>query len=193
MSDLRTRLLAACTIQSGGVTGVTGVTDQPVTSENSHSYASYAGYASKAQELRKPGSAAGGGVTGGEGQPWSACDWQAYFEERAGIREYDGGLPRTEAEHLALEDSVTHWLCLHPAPASDPRHGCVHCGAGDQPSKTLLPVLAPGGHVWVHDRCWEPWQRARRHDAQEALRRLGLSLPMAQLSCRSHAGGCRAS
>jgi hypothetical protein len=177
MSDLRTRLLAACTVQIGGVTGVTGVTGHLVTPGNPKGYASYGGYASKAQELRKHGPAGGDGVTGGEGQPWSACDWQAYFEERAGIREFDGGLPRTEAEPLALEDAVTHWLCQHPAPASDPRHGCVHCGSGDGAGDTLLAVLAPGGHVWVHDRCWGPWQRARRHEAQEALRGLGLAFP----------------
>jgi len=31
-------------------------------------------------------------------------DLAGEFEERAAIREYDGGLPRTEAERLALED-----------------------------------------------------------------------------------------
>ena len=31
-------------------------------------------------------------------------DWEAYFDERAGIREFDGGLPRPEAERLARED-----------------------------------------------------------------------------------------
>jgi hypothetical protein len=34
----------------------------------------------------------------------SRDDWQAYFDERAGIREFDGGLPRPEAERLARED-----------------------------------------------------------------------------------------
>jgi len=131
--------------------------------------------------------------SGGDNPEWDAADWQAYFDERAAIREHDGGLPSGEAQHLAFEDAVTHWLCLHPAPASDPRHGCVHCDSGDGAGDTLLPVLAPGGHVWVHDRCWGPWQRARRHEAQEALRRFGLSLPMVQLSCELPARGCRAS
>jgi hypothetical protein len=43
-----------------------------------------------------------------------AEDCQAYFEERAAIREYDGGLPRDEAERLAFEDTVTHWFVLNP-------------------------------------------------------------------------------
>ncbi len=34
----------------------------------------------------------------------SLDDWQAYFDERAGIREFDGGFPRHEAERLARED-----------------------------------------------------------------------------------------
>jgi hypothetical protein len=36
----------------------------------------------------------------------SRDDWQAYFDERAGIREFDGDLPRCEAEVLAFEDTV---------------------------------------------------------------------------------------
>jgi hypothetical protein len=37
-------------------------------------------------------------------------DCQAYFEERAAVREYDGGMPRGEAEHLAIEDVVSHYF-----------------------------------------------------------------------------------
>ena len=112
--------------------------------------------------------------SGADKPDWDAADWQAYLDERAAIREHDGGLPRSAAERLAFEDAVAHWLCLHPAPATDPRRGCVQCGRGDQASNTLLPVLAPGGHVWVHDRCWEAWTSSRQHEAREALRRLGL-------------------
>ena len=32
---------------------------------------------------------------------WSVEDWQALFDERAGILEFDGGLSRTEAEARA--------------------------------------------------------------------------------------------
>ncbi len=34
---------------------------------------------------------------------WSEEDWQAAFDERAGILEFDEGLPRTVAEKLASE------------------------------------------------------------------------------------------
>ena len=29
---------------------------------------------------------------------WAPEDWQAYFDERAGIAQFDGGLSRPEAE-----------------------------------------------------------------------------------------------
>ncbi len=34
---------------------------------------------------------------------WSEEDWQAAFDERAGILEFDEGLPRTVAERIARE------------------------------------------------------------------------------------------
>jgi len=40
------------------------------------------------------------------GTGFASADWQAHFAERAAIREYDGEMPRDEAEALALEDTV---------------------------------------------------------------------------------------
>lgn len=34
-------------------------------------------------------------------------DWLAYYEERAAIREFEGGYDRAEAERLALEETIT--------------------------------------------------------------------------------------
>jgi hypothetical protein len=95
---------------------------------------------------------------------WTAADWQAYFDERAAIREYDGGFTRTEAERLAFDDAVGHWLSAHPAPASAPEH-CAQCCGGPRTYDELLPVLASGGHVWVHNKCWSVWYAARRLEA----------------------------
>ena len=50
---------------------------------------------------------------------WDAEDWLAYFDERAAIREWDGGLCRDDAEHHAFEDTATQWLRLNPVPPSD--------------------------------------------------------------------------
>ena len=35
---------------------------------------------------------------------WMEEDWQALFDERAGIMEFDGGLPRKDAEAAAAEE-----------------------------------------------------------------------------------------
>jgi hypothetical protein len=37
---------------------------------------------------------------------WSAEDWQAFFDKRAGIAEFDGGLPRAQAEAQAFAHGV---------------------------------------------------------------------------------------
>ena len=45
---------------------------------------------------------------GGDG--WSAEDWQTFFDERAGIAEFDGGLSRSQAEQRAFACCVVEWL-----------------------------------------------------------------------------------
>jgi hypothetical protein len=45
----------------------------------------------------------------------SRDDWQAHFDERAAIREFEGGFPREEAERLAIQD-VTAVLGPEPLP-----------------------------------------------------------------------------
>jgi hypothetical protein len=104
---------------------------------------------------------------------WTPADWHAYFEERAAIREYDGGLSRSDAEHVAFDDAVAQWLSAHPIPASPPER-CVQCGGGHRTYDELLPVLASGGHVWVHNKCWTDWYVARRQEAATALKGIGL-------------------
>ena len=58
--------------------------------------------------------------------PWDGVDYRTFFEERAGISEYDGGLPREEAEWQAFEDSIQCWLHHNPPSPSGPER-CVHC------------------------------------------------------------------
>lgn len=41
---------------------------------------------------------------------WSAEDWQVFFDERAGIAEFDGGLPRCQAEVSAFKFCIAEWL-----------------------------------------------------------------------------------
>jgi len=37
--------------------------------------------------------------------PWSPADWQAFYDERAAVLEFDGGLSRAEAEARALAET----------------------------------------------------------------------------------------
>jgi hypothetical protein len=56
---------------------------------------------------------------------WSAEDWWVFFDERAGSIEFDGGLPRTEAEAQAFACCVAErhpvarsWVPLRPSPVT---------------------------------------------------------------------------
>jgi hypothetical protein len=91
--------------------------------------------------------------------------WRDYFEERAAIREHDGGLSRADAEAGALADSVARWRALHPLPASGDG-ACVHCGK----ARPDTPVLARGGHAWLHRGCWAAMNAARDAMARAAVR-----------------------
>ena len=57
---------------------------------------------------------------------WSAEDWRAFFGERAGIAEFDGGLSRAEAEACAFAHCLAEWL-NHNSMYSPPGH-CFDCG-----------------------------------------------------------------
>jgi hypothetical protein len=103
--------------------------------------------------------------TGSDG--WSAEDWRGYFEERAAIREHDGGMSRADAEAGALADCVARWRALNPLPPSDDG-ACVQCGE----ARPDTPVLARGGHAWLHRQCWGAMNAARQREAEAAVRAL---------------------
>jgi hypothetical protein len=106
---------------------------------------------------------------------WSAEDWQAFFDERAGIAEFDGGLPRAQAEAQAFAHCVDEWLSRHPM--RSPRGRCLGCGGVDH-HEPLLPFgIEPTGHSWLHSRCWPSWMAGRRAEAASALRAMGIAPP----------------
>ena len=109
------------------------------------------------------------------GDPWNSADYATFLEERAGIMEHDGGLPREEAERRAREECITHWLCRHPAEPTNP-DTCAHCDlAIGEPGEGGVPFLAGDrGHVWLHHPCWRPWMARRREEAEKALAALGI-------------------
>jgi len=107
---------------------------------------------------------------------WSAEDWQVYFDERAGIAEFDGGLPRREAEARAFECCLVEWLNRTFEPSPPGR--CRACGGGDHAHDVLVPHgIEPTGHVWLHSRCWPDWYAGRKADAAEALKAMGIVPP----------------
>jgi hypothetical protein len=103
---------------------------------------------------------------GGDG--WSGEDWRAFFDERAGIAEFDGGLPRDQAEARAFACCVAEWLNRNPV-RSSPGH-CRRCGQSEHSQDPLLPFgTAPTGHAWLHSRCWPEWHAHRKAEAVAAL------------------------
>ncbi len=104
---------------------------------------------------------------------WSAEDWQGHFDERAGIIEFDGGLPRPEAEAQAFACCVSEWMNRNPAASSPDR--CLACGGDDSTHDPLLPYgTEPHGHAWVHSGCWPSWHEARNAEAVAALAAMGI-------------------
>lgn len=99
---------------------------------------------------------------------WSAEDWQVFFDERAGIAEFDGGLSREQAEAQAIACCVGEWMYRHPQTSSPDR--CLACHGNDSTSDPLLPFgTDTHGHAWLHSRCWAGWYKARKEDAIAAL------------------------
>jgi hypothetical protein len=97
-------------------------------------------------------------------------DWQALFDERAGIAEYDGGFGRLDAELCAFEDCVDHWLALHPPIAN--QHGfCLRCGAPVSPDEqaSVVVTCSTGTTGRLHAGCAPTWKNLRRWDARTAL------------------------
>jgi hypothetical protein len=104
---------------------------------------------------------------------WSADDWQAYFDERAGIAEFDGGFARPEAEALALACCISKWINRDPETSKS--DFCLDCGGRDSPNEPLLPYGAEAqGHAWLHSRCWPGWHDRRKAEAVAALAKKGI-------------------
>ena len=111
---------------------------------------------------------------GGDG--WSADDWQVSFDERAGIAEFDGFLPRLEAEARGLACCVSEWMNRHPTTSSPER--CLACHGGSSTNDPLLPFGTDSrGHAWLHSSCWPGWYEAQKDEAASALVAMGIENP----------------
>jgi hypothetical protein len=95
---------------------------------------------------------------------------------RAGIGEFDGGLPRAEAEARAFACCVAKWLNRNPVRSPPAR--CLSCGNGNHAHDPLLPFgIESFGHAWLHSRCWSAWCAGRRAEAVRALAAAGIIPP----------------
>ena len=107
---------------------------------------------------------------------WSAEDWQVYFDERAGIVEFGGGLPRPEAEARAFSCCVSEWMNRNPV--TSPPDRCLACGGGDNANDPLLSFgTETHGHAWLHSRCWKGWYEGRQAEAVVSLVNMGIKKP----------------
>src|SRR5689334_3639999 len=107
---------------------------------------------------------------------WSAEDWQLFFDERAGIAEFDDGLSRAEAEVTAFTHCVVEWLNHNPM-YSPPGH-CFGCGGCESSHNPLLPVgIGSAGQVWLHSGCCSAWYAGRKAEAVDALAGMRIIAP----------------
>ena len=105
---------------------------------------------------------------------WSPEDWQVFFEERAAVAEFDGGLVRVAAEARAFACCVTEWLNRNLTPSAPER--CAACGGGERLCDPLLPFgTDTSGHAWLHRACWATWHDAREAEAIAALNAMGIA------------------
>jgi hypothetical protein len=107
---------------------------------------------------------------------WSAEDWQVFFDERAGIAEFDGGLSRGHAEAHAFACCAVEWLNRNPM--RSPPGCCLGCGCGDQAHDPVLHYgVESAGDAWLHSRCWPAWYAGRKAEAVAALEATGIVAP----------------
>jgi hypothetical protein len=127
-------------------------------------------------QCQRPLSVAGAALLRTGRDSWSGEDWRPFFDERAGIAEFDGGLPRLEAEGRAFTCCVAEWLIHNPV--RSPPDRCLRCGEAEQGHDPLLPLGTEStGHAWLHSRCWSGWHAARQAEATDVLEAMGIATP----------------
>jgi len=105
---------------------------------------------------------------------WSAEDWQVFFDERAGIGEFDGGLPRDQAEARAFACCAAEWLNRNLV--RSPPGLCPGCRVPDQRHDPLASFVAePTSYAWLHSGCWTAWHDGRKAEAVAALSKLEIT------------------
>ena len=126
-------------------------------------------------EGKKAGSVAGIATIAVANSPSPETFDREAFDERAGIAEFDGGLPRAEAEARAFACCVAEWM--NRSFERSPPGYCLGCGGGDHAHDPLLPFgTETTGHVWLHSHCWPAWHAGRKAEAVAALKAMGIKI-----------------
>jgi hypothetical protein len=126
-------------------------------------------------------------LLGADHDAWTVEDWKAFYDERAGIAEFDGGQSREQAQAMAFESCVVEWMNRHLC-RTDPGR-CAACGEPDREGRTVVPFGTEShGHAWLHPECWKEWHRERQAHARQALAATGLPVPQRHPEGFPHAG-----
>lgn len=101
---------------------------------------------------------------------WSEEDWQAFYGARAGIAEFDRGFSRADADLIAFEDCVDHWIFKNP-PAVETHNFCTLCGlAADYGDASNICIAGGAGVAGIlHGKCAPKWFNQTRWQARRAL------------------------
>jgi len=92
------------------------------------------------------------------------------------MAEFEGVLPRAQAEARAFTCCVAEWLRRNPARSAPGR--CVGYGGGERSNDPFLPFgTEASSYAWLHSSCWPAWYDARRAGAIAALSELGINPP----------------
>ena len=108
--------------------------------------------------------------TMGTAPAWDVIDWKAFYDERAGIRECDGNMPRPAAEAGAYQECLFEWLNRNPPPSSPDR--CASCGQSG--ASVELLHFATGTRFRLHLRCQREWGATRVNHAKHAILAVGI-------------------
>ncbi len=115
---------------------------------------------------------------------WLPGDWQVFYDERAGIAEYEAGISRQEAESSAFESCVVEWINRNPEPSDTGT--CLHCGQAERSGARIIPFSTKDdARAWLHSECWRAWHNSRRRAAIRALSSAGLPQWLSTTGSRS--------
>ena len=123
---------------------------------------------------------------------WSADDWHAFFEKRAGVAASEARLPREEAEARAFACCVAEWL--NRKLTQSPPGRCLGCGGSEHPHDKLLPFgTEQTGQAWLHSRCWQDWHASRKAEAVATLSTFGICMRTSGMTAKKPTANARTS